>query len=63
MTSTSTLTFHRPMGSPASAALAMKAAVSAIVQRRNGAREPARVLYYSAHSLLRALRKHLQGAA
>ena len=40
-------------------ALAARAASSAVRQRRLGAREPTRVLYYGAHSLLRSLRQHL----
>jgi hypothetical protein len=61
MSSTQTITLPQPQRlSPG--ILAMKAALSTIVQRRNGAREPARDLYYSAHSLLRALRSHLGGA-
>ena len=61
MSSLQTITFHGPSGPPSSGVLAMKAALSTIVQRRNGAREPARDLYYDAHSLLRALRSHLRG--
>jgi hypothetical protein len=63
MSTIQSTTFHRPIGPPSSAVLAVKAAVSTIVQRRNGAREPARVLYYRAHSLLRTIRHHLQGIA
>ena len=63
MSSMQSVRYHRPIGPPSSAVFAMKAAVSTIVQRRNGAREPARVLYYRAHSLLRALRTHLQAIA
>ena len=54
-----TIQLPRSWGASGSAVLAMKAAVSTIVQRRNGAREPARVLYYRAHSLLRTLRQCL----
>jgi len=54
-----TITMSRSFGANAAAVLAMKAAVSALVQRRNGAREPVRDLYYKTHSLLRALRQHL----
>ena len=53
------LSMPRSFGANAAALLAMKAAVSALFQRRHGAREPARVLYYRAHSLLRTLHKHL----
>ncbi len=53
------LSMPRPLGTNAAAVLAIKAALSAIVQRRNGAHEPVRVLYYRAHSLLRTLRQHL----
>lgn len=54
-----TIQLPRSLGAHGAAILAMKAAFSAIVQRRNGAAEPARVLYYRAHSLLRTLHKHL----
>ena len=55
----STIHLPRSLGANGAAILAMKAAFSAIVQRRNGAAEPARILYYRAHSLLRTLHKHL----
>lgn len=42
-----------------SSAIASKAAHSALVQIRRGAREPARDLYHDAHSLLRTLKAHL----
>ena len=42
---------------PGASSVALKAALSAMVQRRNGAREPVRLLYYRAHSLLRAVRQ------
>lgn len=56
-------TNHGAATGTSAALLAMKAAFSTLVQRRNGARESARVLYYRTHSLLRALRQHLRGAA
>ena len=39
--------------------VARRAAASARVQRRRGARADTRTLYYEAHSLLRTLRHHL----
>lgn len=48
-----------PLGASGATLLAMKAAFSALFQRRRGSRAPARELYYSAHSLLRALRRHV----
>ena len=39
--------------------VAARAAHGALIQRRMGARESARVLYYRTHSFLRALRQHL----
>jgi hypothetical protein len=50
-------------GAPNAARLAAKAALAAAVQRRNGARESIRELYYRSHSLLRALRAHLSGVS
>ena len=58
MTSLTALKLQRNLGAHGAAVLAVKAALSTLVQRRNGAREPARVLYYRAHSLLRTLRHH-----
>jgi hypothetical protein len=57
--STMTMPVQGAQAGAGAAVLAVKAAVSALVQRRNGAPEPARLLYYRAHSLLRALRSHL----
>ena len=45
------------------AVIAVKAAVSAVIQRRRGARESTRVLYYRAHSILRSVRSHLEAVA
>ena len=59
MSACRTMTLPRTLGVNAAAVLAMKAALSARVQRRNGSREPTRELYYRAHSLLRTLRQHL----
>ena len=39
--------------------IAVRAMQCTLFERRRGAREPARVLYRRAHSLLRELRRHL----